>query len=231
LPTRQTVLLLGASRGLGLGLAAEYLLRGWRVIAPVYMQLGRYADAVKALREVNALAPPTADSKADLAEALMMQNGGSIAGEALQLFRDAVALDPTHVRSLYYVAGEETRTGDYVSAVRDWTALLKLGKGDEPWVTTARDGLAYAEAELHPQAALALPNSAQIAAMVDGLDARVKAQGGTIEEWTQLVRSRLVEGRTADAQAAYLAARTAYPDAKMRAELDVLAADSGLAAK
>jgi NAD(P)-dependent dehydrogenase (short-subunit alcohol dehydrogenase family) len=33
LPTRQTVLLLGASRGLGLGLAAEYLLRGWRVIA------------------------------------------------------------------------------------------------------------------------------------------------------------------------------------------------------
>ena len=33
MPTRQTVLLLGASRGLGLGLAAEYLLRGWRVIA------------------------------------------------------------------------------------------------------------------------------------------------------------------------------------------------------
>ena len=33
MPTRQTVLLLGASRGLGLGLAAEYLRRGWRVIA------------------------------------------------------------------------------------------------------------------------------------------------------------------------------------------------------
>jgi NAD(P)-dependent dehydrogenase (short-subunit alcohol dehydrogenase family) len=33
LPTEQTALLLGASRGLGLGLAREYLSRGWRVIA------------------------------------------------------------------------------------------------------------------------------------------------------------------------------------------------------
>lgn len=33
MPTQQTVLLLGASRGLGLGLAREYLARGWRVIA------------------------------------------------------------------------------------------------------------------------------------------------------------------------------------------------------
>jgi NAD(P)-dependent dehydrogenase (short-subunit alcohol dehydrogenase family) len=33
LPTGQTALLLGASRGLGLGLARQYLSRGWRVIA------------------------------------------------------------------------------------------------------------------------------------------------------------------------------------------------------
>ena len=31
--------------------------------------------------------------------------------------------------------------------------------------------------------------------MVDGLDARLKAQGGSIEDWTKLVRSRLVQGR------------------------------------
>ncbi len=43
----------------------------------------------------------------------MMQNGGSVAGEPLQLFRQAAALDPKHVRSRFYIAGEETRTGDY----------------------------------------------------------------------------------------------------------------------
>ena len=52
----------------------------------------------------------------------------------MELFKAAAALDPKHVRSRYYVAGEETRLGDYADAARDWTALLALGKGDEPWV-------------------------------------------------------------------------------------------------
>ncbi|HEX4297656.1 MAG TPA: c-type cytochrome biogenesis protein CcmI, partial [Devosia sp.] len=99
-------------------------LRGWQVIAPAYMQMGRYADAVTALRHVNALMTPTADSKTDLGEALMMANGGSVAGEPLDLFKQAAALDPTHVRSRYYIAGEETRVGDYADAARDWNALL-----------------------------------------------------------------------------------------------------------
>ena len=117
---------------------------------------------------------------------------------------------------------------------------------------TARNGLAYAEAELNPPSASAastsgpatapsiapppaeapaMPDQSQIDAMVDGLDARLKAQGGSIAEWTQLVRSRMVQGRMADAQAAFDAARKAYPDPKVRTELDVLAADNGLVQK
>jgi cytochrome c-type biogenesis protein CcmH len=207
-------------------------LRGWQVIAPAYMQLGRYADAANALRHVNELRAPTADSLTDEGEAMMMAKNGSVAGEPLMLFRRAAELDPKHVRSRFYIAGEETRTGDYEAAIADWNALLALGKGDEPWMVTAKNGLAYATAQLHPGSATAPPaNTEQIATMVDGLDARLKAQGGTIDEWTQLVRSRLVQGRTADAQSAYEAALKAYPDAKVRTELDVLAADSGLVEK
>ncbi len=208
-------------------------LRGWQVIAPAYIQLGRYADAARALRRINELAPPTADSLTDLGEALMMQAGGSVAGEPLELFRQAAGLDPKHIRSRFYVAGEETRAGDYVAAVNDWNALLALGRGDEPWAVTAKNGLAFAENALNPAAtpAPAQPNADQIAAMVDGLDARLKSEGGSIDDWTKLVRSRMVQGRTEDAQAAYDAARKAYPDAKVRTELDVLAADNGLVAK
>jgi cytochrome c-type biogenesis protein CcmH len=216
-------------------------LKGWQVIAPAYMQLGRYTDAVNALRKVNALTAPTAKSQTDLGEALMMANGGSVAGEPLDLFRKAAALDPTDVRSRFYIAGEETRTGDYPSAIRDWNALLATAKGDEPWVVTARSGLAFAQSggkgpasSSAPDDALNAttpPDSSQIAAMVDGLDARLKAQGGSIDEWTQLVRSRLVQGRTSDAQGAYDAARKAYPQAVDRDELDALALSSGLVAK
>ena len=207
-------------------------LRGWTVIAPAYMQLGRYADAVKALRRVNELQTPTADTLTDLAEALMLDKGGSVEGEPLELLRRAYALDASHVRSLYYIAGEETRVGDYDAAIRDWNALLKLSKGDEPWVVTAQNGLAYAQSGGKPDVVpSAQPDQAQIDAMVDGLDARLTSEGGTVEEWTQLVRSRMVQGRMDDAQAAYDAARKAYPDAAERNELDVLAADNGLVAK
>jgi len=216
-------------------------LRGWQVIAPAYLQLGRYADAVHALRQVNALTTPTADSLSDLGEALMMQNKGSVVGEPLELFRKAAALDPKHVRSRFYIAGEETRSGQYGAAVQDWNTLLALARGDEPWVVTAKQGLAFAQRELNPSPTSAPPagttpsaidaNGPQIQAMVDGLEARLKSQGGSIEEWTRLVRSRMVQGRMDEAQADYDLARKAYPDAKLRTELDVLAADNGLVAK
>jgi cytochrome c-type biogenesis protein CcmH len=206
-------------------------LRGWTVIAPAYVQLGRYDDAVRALRRVNELAPPTADTLTDLAEALMMQKGGIVEGEPLELLRRAYGLDATHVRSLYYIAGEATRVGDFEAAITDWNALLELSTGGEPWVVTAQNGLAYAEAGLNPDAAPVQPDQAQIDAMVDGLDARLKAEGGTVGEWTQLVRSRMVQGRMDDAQLAYDAARKAHPDAAERSELDVLAADNGLVAR
>ncbi len=207
-------------------------LRGWTVIAPAYMQLGRYEDAVNALRKVNELGTPTADTLTDLAEALMMEQDGSVEGKPFELLQQAHALDPTHIRSLYYIAGEETRTGQYEAAIRDWNALLKLSQGGEPWVVTAQNGLAFARQELNPDTApSAAPDQAQINAMVDGLEARLTAEGGTVDEWTQLVRSRMVQGRMDDAQAAYDAARQAHPDAAERGELDALAAEGGLVAR
>lgn len=200
--------------------------RGWTVIAPVYMQQGRFADAEKAYRRLIALTGPSAELETNLGEALMMAQGGDASGEPLRLFESAAARDPQHVRSRYYIAGESTRAGNFELAVTQWTDLLKLGKGDEAWVSNAQAGLAAAQAGLG--GAGALPDDAAIRGMVEGLATRLYADGGTIEEWTRLVRSRLVLGQTADAQSDYDKARQAYPDAAVRQELDVLAADNGL---
>jgi cytochrome c-type biogenesis protein CcmH len=204
-------------------------LRGWTAVAPAYMQLGRFAEAERAYRRVVELGGATADSETDLGEAIMMKQDGAIAGEPMALFESAAARDPAHVRSRFYLAGEATRAGEYQSAIGQWTALMALARGDEPWLETARAGLAAAEAGL--SGASAQPGPAEIEAMVEGLSARLSADGGTIAEWTRLVRSRLVLGQTELAQAAYDAARAAYPDAAVRTELDVLAADNGLVAK
>lgn len=203
--------------------------RGWTVIAPAYMQLGRFDDAATAFRRVIDLSGTSADRLTDLGEALMMANGGSAAGEPLRLFGEAATLDPAHVRSRFYIASEATRAGDFQNAVTLWTGLLALGKGDEAWVETARAGLDAARAGLNNDPGL--PDDAAIRGMVDGLSTRLHADGGPIEDWTKLVRSRLVLGEVEAAQADYELAVAAYPDAAVRTELDVLAADNGLVMK
>ena len=203
--------------------------RGWRAVAPIYMQTGRYEDAEGAYRRILELEDPTADAETDLAEAIMMRQEGSLLGEPLTLLTSAAGRDPEHVRSRFYLAGEATRIGEYQSAIRQWDALIALGQGDEPWIEVARDGLAAAEAGLN--GAAPQPTADDIAAMVDGLAGRLESDGGSVAEWTQLVRSRLVLGQTELAQAAYDEARAAYPDAADRLELDVLAADNGLEAR
>lgn len=205
--------------------------RGWSVIGPAYMQLGRFADAANAYRRVLALTAPTADAETNLAEALIVGADGIAGTEAMTLLKSAAARDPAHVRSRFYLASEATRAGDWTDAVAQWTALIALGKGDEPWIATARDGLAAAQSGLDGKAAPLATDpeqAAAIAGMVQGLADRLHAYGGSLEDWTRLVRSYLVLDQTEAAQKAYDAARTAYPRLMDRAALDALAREGGL---
>lgn len=172
-------------------------IRGWQALAPVYMQMGRYSEAANAFRRILTLEAPTADGETDLAEALIMINGGMVTDEAVALLQSASARDPLHVRSRFYLAGEMTRAGLFDEAVPIWQHLLSIASGEEPWVATARAGLAAAEAGA-TGAALARPEpeggdtDAMIRGMVEGLAVRLYDNGGSAEEWMQLVRSRLV---------------------------------------
>jgi len=214
--------------------------RGWKVIAPIYMQTGRFADAEHAFRQILRLAPPTADAETGLAEALMEQNGGQATGEAADRLHKAVALDPKAVRPRFYLAAEALREKHYADAVSQWQALIALGKSGDSWLPAAQAGLKAAEAGAAGKplpdgfagtpgaSAAAGPQPAEIRKMVSGLADRLARQGGSIAEWTQLVRSEIVLGDMAKAQAAYDAARKAYPEAMDRADLDALAAQAGL---
>lgn len=204
-------------------------LRGWSVIAPVYLQTGKYPEAEHAYRRVIELGGGTADVQTALAEALMLQANGSAQGEALSLLQSAAASDPTNVLSRLYIAAELTRSGQYDEAVKAWDAALALSKGDEGWVTAANEGRAVAlnKGVVPAGGAPAVTNQA-IAAMVEGLATRLDTQGGSIEEWTQLVRAYVVLKDLTKAQAAYDDAIKAYPKAFDRGDLDAVALEAGL---
>jgi cytochrome c-type biogenesis protein CcmH len=201
-------------------------LRGWTVIAPAYLQMGRYADAARAYRRMIELGEPTPDLQTSLAEALMLAAGGAGSPEAMDLLRAAAASDANHVLSRLYIAAELTRAGDFPAAVTAWQDALDLSTGDESWLAAARQGLAVAQNGGVAPAAAA--EAEMIGQMVTGLAARLAAQGGSIEEWTQLVRAYLVLGDTDSAQTTYDDAVIAYPQAFDRGDLDTLALGAGL---
>ena len=205
-------------------------LRGWTVIAPVYMQTGRFADAVRAFRRIIELGGASADAETDLGEALMMADGGKLEGEPLALFQSAAARDPGHVRSRYYLAGQATEAGDYERAVTLWTELLALSEGGEPWLEAAQGGLELATAGLAGDVP-ATPDTAAIEGMVEGLAARLAGDGGSIEFGPGGGRGGLVRGQPAAATRYYAGGGGGSPDPAARTELDVLAADNGLIAK
>lgn len=201
-------------------------LRGWIVIAPAYMEMGRFADAARAYRRIIELSAPSAELQTSLAEALMLDSGDAGSPEAFELLQAAAASDPAHVLSRLYIAADLTRQENYPEAVEAWNAVLALSKGGESWLPAAQQGLAVAQnGGIAPANA---QESEMIGQMVSGLAARLAEQGGTIEEWTQLVRAYLVLGDTANAQAAFDSAVTAYPQSFDRGDLDALALGAGL---
>ena len=63
--------------------------RGWEVVGPVYMRLGRFEDAVKARRNALRLLGASADREADLGEALIGGANGVVTAEAKAAFERA----------------------------------------------------------------------------------------------------------------------------------------------
>ena len=201
-------------------------LRGWTVIAPAYLEMGRYADAINAYRRMIDLGEPTPDLQTSLAEALMLNAGDAGSDEAIALLRSAATADPAHVMSRLYLASVLTGQEQYEEAIPLWQAALALAKGDEPWLPAAQQGLAVAQ-----NGGIAPANAQEaemIGQMVSGLATRLAAEGGSVEEWTQLVRAYLVLGDTTRAQVAYDDAVKAWPQAFDRGELDTLALGAGL---
>ncbi|GEP06004.1 c-type cytochrome biogenesis protein CcmI [Methylobacterium oxalidis] len=186
--------------------------RGWAVLAPVYMRLGRFDDAARAYEAVSRLKGETPPVLGDWGEALVAAGNGVVSPEAKVIFERAVALDAAAAKPRFYLARAAEQAGDTAGAIQHYTALSEAGPADAPWQAMVRENLTRLKAEPAAAAAQAEARPDQNAAirgMVDGLDQRLTKQGGTVEEWLRLVRSRSVLGERDKAVAALERARSA----------------------
>lgn len=216
--------------------------RGWEVLAPVYMQIGRFDDAVKAWRSAITYQGSTAEREANLGEALIAAGNGVVTAEAKKAFERAVALNPDDARSRYFIGLAAEQEGRHAEAATIWRALLASASPAAPWAAFVRDALAkIGDAPMvtppvpsadDVAAAQALdPEQRQqmIVAMVDRLANRLKNDSADIEGWLQLVRAYTVLGDRDKARSAVADARRAIGgDADKQRRLDDLIQALGL---
>jgi NAD(P)-dependent dehydrogenase (short-subunit alcohol dehydrogenase family) len=128
LPSQHTALLLGASRGLGLGLAREYLARGWRVIATARSDASKLEALEKSAKgnlRIERVDIADTDGIADLAKELK--------GEKIDLLFLVAGISGSVPKPLHEVTPDEAArvylTNCYfpIAAAEAFFGLLKPG--------------------------------------------------------------------------------------------------------
>lgn len=199
--------------------------RGWRLIAPVYMQLGRLDDAINAWKAVLEIEGPSYEVLSSLGEAHVVQTGGEVTDEAANYFQRASKENAEGLQARFYLALRASQQEEHQQAALAWASLLSLDaakqNADQPWVAAALQQLSLANdalgedavpiPEIAPEGGQEIAQetapvpadqgvtTADINAMVAGLADRLANEGGSLAEWQRLLRSYIVLGNRAAA--------------------------------
>jgi cytochrome c-type biogenesis protein CcmH len=223
--------------------------QGWEVLAPIYLRLGRPADAVTAYQNAIRLNGDSAPRQLGLGEAMVAAADGKITPEAEAVFKHALELDPKDMRPQFYIIDGWMQQGRLTEARDLIRKLLVEAPADVPWRDQAQAALTRLDQEIAGDAPDVSdiertgPNASQVEAaagmdsqaraeMIEGMVAslaeKLKQSPDDVEGWERLVRSYVVLNRPNDALEALGRAKKVLSAEKI-AKLDAVAEDLGLA--
>jgi cytochrome c-type biogenesis protein CcmH len=200
--------------------------RGYEVLAPVYLRLGRFSDAVNARRKLIALSGESAERQSDLGEALVAAANGIVTADAKSAFERSLALEPDELKAKFYVGIAAEQDGDRGKAASIWSDMIDKAPAGAPWLPMVRDALARVGVR-PPNAAAKGPSTEDMAAastmsekdrdemirgMVARLANRLKENGSDVEGWQRLLRAYMVLGERDKAHEAAADAKRALAD-------------------
>lgn len=219
--------------------------KGWDVIAPVYMRLGRYRDAANAYANAARLNGETAALLAGRAEAAMLAADGIVTEEARTAYEKILQLEPRRPEARFWLAMAKEQDGRLADALAAYKSLLADAPPDAPYRAPLQARIKEVESHIAGnQSGAPGPSSVDIAAadkmppqqreqmiaqMVDGLAQRLKSNGRDLPGWLRLLNAYAVLDRKDDARAALAEARRNFDgDAGALSELSKAASKLGL---
>lgn len=207
--------------------------RGWDILGPVYMKMGRYDDAARAFGNANRVLGDTPERLISQGEALVYAAQETVTPQAQQLFSKALDMQPGQPVAYFYLTLAREQSGDREGAMEGYTQLAQGTPPDAPWQPVVRARIVALGGT--PPAAQESPKGpsdeqrAMIRTMVDGLAARLDSDGRDVEGWLRLLRSYKVLQENDLAKSALAKARNALnadPDGLSR--VNALADELGL---
>ncbi|NBV62433.1 MAG: c-type cytochrome biogenesis protein CcmI, partial [Rhodobacteraceae bacterium] len=182
--------------------------------------------------------PEGAAVRANLAEMMILAAGGYVSPEAEAVLNDTIAQEPRNGTARYYMGLMYAQGGRPDLAYTIWRTLLAESTPDAPWLEPIRlqiEEVAFLAGDpinvddlpqpRREDAPLRGPDAAQMeaagqmsaedrAAMIEGmvgnLSARLANEGGTVEEYAQLITALGVLGRLDEARTILAEARANF---------------------
>jgi cytochrome c-type biogenesis protein CcmH len=222
--------------------------KGWDVLAPIYFNMMRVADAETAYRNAIRLLGPSPARLDGLAESLMAVSNGVVTEDVTKVLQQSLALEPQNPRARFYIALSLEQAGKPDEARTAFESLAKQSPADAPWLPLVNEHIAKnsgapVAAEANAQSP-ANSTQADVAAtenmsagdrqqmiqgMVESLDAKLAENPNNFEGWMRLVRSYAVLNDKDRAKGALKRGLAAFPaDGEQGRQLLALAHELGI---
>ena len=215
---------------------------GWSWLARVEATLGNFDDAIDAQERLVGLLPEGSDARREevvrLLDMMVSAVQGYISPEAEQLATSLLVDDPENIAARYYMGLHFYQIDRPDRAFVLWREVVAEGEPSSPHVLLARQFVedaafrAGVDYELPPVPGAAQPlrgptaesmeaaqdmdpeaRAAMIQSMVSGLAERLATEGGSADDWAQLITALSVLGDTDRAQSIVDEAREIFPEA------------------
>ena len=115
--------------------------RGWEVVVPYYLSVGRNDDALTAQQNALRLLGPSAHREASLGEVLVAVAKGTVTPEARTAFDRAIVLDQRNAKALFFLGLAAWQAERKEEARENWQRAIQAASPDDRWASYARDHL------------------------------------------------------------------------------------------